>query len=143
MRLWSVHPRHLDRIGLVACWRESLLAQAVLTGATRGYRAHPQLERFRAAPDPIEAIGAYLSTLHADATERGYRFDGAKIVSPARTAAPLPLTEGQLVYEWGHLGRKLEARSPADAARWATATAQAHPLFSLVDGGIETWERPG
>ena len=47
MRLWSVHPLHLDRQGLTACWREALLAQAVLAGRTRGYRAHPQLERFR------------------------------------------------------------------------------------------------
>ena len=60
MRLWSVHPRYLDTAGLTACWREALLAQKVLTGATRGYRRHPQLERFlpgsalaaQAGPDP-------------------------------------------------------------------------------------------
>jgi hypothetical protein len=41
-----VHPRYLDTAGLTACWREALLAQKVLTGGTRGYRRHPQLERF-------------------------------------------------------------------------------------------------
>ena len=47
MRLWTLHPKYLDARGLVALWRESLLAQAVLAGRTRGYRSHPQLERFR------------------------------------------------------------------------------------------------
>jgi hypothetical protein len=37
---------YLDGRGLVALWREALLAQAVLRGRTRGYR-HPQLARFR------------------------------------------------------------------------------------------------
>ena len=54
MRLWSLDPAHLDRQGLVACWREALLAQAVLAGRTRGYRHHPQLERFRVVPGPVE-----------------------------------------------------------------------------------------
>jgi len=30
MRLWSIHPKYLDRQGLLAVWRESLLAQSVL-----------------------------------------------------------------------------------------------------------------
>ncbi|WP_396134581.1 pyrimidine dimer DNA glycosylase/endonuclease V [Cellulomonas sp. ATA003] len=51
MRIWSVHPRYLDRQGLTAGWREGLLAQKVLTGTTKGYRNHPQLRRFRAAGD--------------------------------------------------------------------------------------------
>ena len=41
MRLWSLHPAHLDRQGLIACWREALLAQKVLAGLTTGYRSHP------------------------------------------------------------------------------------------------------
>ncbi|HEU5178767.1 MAG TPA: pyrimidine dimer DNA glycosylase/endonuclease V, partial [Burkholderiales bacterium] len=32
MRLWSLHPKYLDARGLVALWREALLAQAVLRG---------------------------------------------------------------------------------------------------------------
>lgn len=43
MRLWSLHPQYLDAKGLVALWREGLLAQAVLAGQTRGYKRHPQL----------------------------------------------------------------------------------------------------
>ena len=33
MRLWSLHPCYLDPAGLVAVWREGLLARAVLRGA--------------------------------------------------------------------------------------------------------------
>lgn len=33
MRLWSVHPGWLDAKGLVAAWREGLLARAVLADA--------------------------------------------------------------------------------------------------------------
>ena len=36
MRLWSVHPQHLDVRGLVALWREGLLARKVLLGETNG-----------------------------------------------------------------------------------------------------------
>jgi hypothetical protein len=38
MQLWTLHPKHLDVRGLVALWREALLAQKILCGATRGYR---------------------------------------------------------------------------------------------------------
>ena len=75
MRLWSLDPALLDRQGLVACWREALLAQAVLLGRTAGYTAHPQLERFRAHPDPTAAISAYLHGVRDEATRRGYQFD--------------------------------------------------------------------
>ena len=71
MRIWSLHPRYLDRQGLTACWREGLLAQAVLAGRTRGYRQHSQLERFRTQPDPVAAVGAYLEAVAREAADRG------------------------------------------------------------------------
>jgi hypothetical protein len=43
MRLWSLHPQYLDPAGLVAVWREGLLARAVFAGQTTGYKHHPQL----------------------------------------------------------------------------------------------------
>jgi hypothetical protein len=141
MRLWTLHPRHLDAAGLTALWREALLAQAVLRGRTRGYRHHPQLARFRAAPSPRAAINAYLAGVHAEATARGYRFDRSKL---GRTRATLPLvaTRGQLDYEWQWLLDKLRRRSP-EAWRRARASAgpDAHPLFALVDGPVSDWER--
>jgi hypothetical protein len=68
MRLWSLHPKYLDARGLVALWREGLLAQAVLRGRTNGYVHHPQLERFRAESSPLGAIADYLRGVHGEAT---------------------------------------------------------------------------
>jgi Pyrimidine dimer DNA glycosylase (EC 3.2.2.17)/DNA-(apurinic or apyrimidinic site) lyase (EC 4.2.99.18) len=60
MRLWSLHPKYLDKLGLLGLWRESLLAQKVLLGKTKGYKNHPQLIRFKKTEDPILYIGTYL-----------------------------------------------------------------------------------
>ncbi|MFF2494150.1 pyrimidine dimer DNA glycosylase/endonuclease V [Agromyces sp. NPDC058064] len=142
MRIWSVHPRYLDRQGLTACWRETLLAQAVLEGATRGYTNHPQLERFREAADPLGAIGDYLAAVAAEAGERGYRFDAAKVHRRSAPPVAIEVSTGQLALEWRHLMAKLEARSPELAVRWAEVGApEAHPLFAVVDGPVASWER--
>lgn len=112
MRLWTLHPRYLDAKGLVALWREGLLAQRVLQGGTRGYRRHPQLIRFLAAPEPMAAIASYLLAVEAEAGARGYRFNrGLILTPPARD--PIQETEGQLLLEWRHLKAKLAVRDPA------------------------------
>jgi hypothetical protein len=142
MRLWTVHPRHLDAAGLVALWRESLLAQAVLLGRTRGYTQHPQLQRFRTAADPVESIAAYLRVVADEAASRGYTFNSARIVASGSAIRSIPETKGQLLYEWEHLGRKLRRRSPAwyrDQVVGAQPTW--HPLFRIVAGGVRDWER--
>lgn len=138
MRLWSVHPKYLDPQGLVALWREALLAQAVLAGKTRGYTRHPQLDRFR---DDPKAISAYLRAIAAEARERGYRFDESK-VPRVRDRAPIAVTEGQLRYEWQHLRAKLRVRN----AEWhgrtrGVALPEPHPLFVVVAGPVAAWER--
>lgn len=141
MRLWSLHPRYLDARGLVALWREGLLARAVLRGKTRGYRHHPQLQRFRAHPAPRAAVSAYLRGVVAEADARGYAFQRSR-AGRARTALRLTVTRGQLEHEWRHLMRKLKARSPGVHARWRTLPApRAHPLFRVVPGEIASWER--
>src|SRR6187200_28759 len=106
MRLWTLHPKYLDTIGLVALWREALLAKAVLRGRTVGYRNHPQLERFRASGDGVASINAYLAVVHAEALRRGYRFDASKLRG-RHTSAQLSGTRGQLDFEWSHLLAKL------------------------------------
>lgn len=141
MRLWTLHPRYLDPRGLVALWREALLAQQVLLGRTRGYRAHPQLTRFRARPDPAAAIAVYLEGVLAEAAVRGYRFDAAKIGSPGATEK-IAETEGQLRYEWEHLRAKLAARDPArHALLRRVRSPEPHPLFTIVPGPVRDWER--
>lgn len=141
MRLWSVHPRYLDAQGLVALWREALLARAVLRGATAGYRRHPQLERFRAHRAPRSAICAYLAAIHAEACSRGYAFDEGKI-GPLRVVEPIAVTRGQIEYEWQHLLAKLAQRSPAHHHRWRLVRMpECHPIIRRRPGRIETWER--
>jgi hypothetical protein len=141
MRLWSLHPRYLDPQGLVALWREALLAQAVLSGNTLGYRNHPQLERFRSQSAPRSAIGSYLQGIHAEAVTRGYSFDRSKI-SRVRIQAPVLVTAGQVQHEWHHLLQKLAVRNPALYEQWhSTSAPECHPLFRLQPGPIESWER--
>ena len=141
MRLWSLHPRYLDPQGLVALWREALLAQAVLAGNTRGYRNHPQLERFRSHVAPRSAISAYLQGVHAEAVTRGYSFDRSKI-GRVRIQAPILVTTDQVQYEWHHLLQKLAVRNPALYEQWRSISApECHPLFLLQPGPIESWER--
>ena len=162
MRLWSLHPRYLDPQGLVALWREALLAQAVLRGETKGYRHHPQLDRFYAQASPTSAIASYLREVHAEATRRGYAFDGSKIKpgrierqldhakrtkrdrSSRRSTLPgtIAVRSGQVAYEWRHLLAKLAVRNPAIHKKWRTlAKPQCHPLFKRRAGGVVSWER--
>ena len=141
MRLWSLHPQYLDPQGLVALWREALLAKAVLRGETRGYTRHPQLERFKAHPHPRSAINAYLHAVHAEATRRGYAFDRSKI-GPVRAVPSIAVSTGQLACEWQHLQDKLARRSPAALARWdGVLAADCHPLFHPTPGPVASWER--
>ena len=140
MRLWSLHPGHLDPRGLVALWREDLLAQAVLKWAARGYRHHPQLARFRAQSSPVSFIAEYLKAVHAEAVERGYRFDATRI-APAGTAGHIDVTRGQIDFEWRHLKKKLKVRALEWLEGQAAPPSQVHPLFRVVPGGVADWER--
>lgn len=141
MRLWTIHPKYLDAKGLVAAWREALLAQKVLAGATKGYRHHPQLIRFRAHADAVGAIGRFLVDLVNEAERRGYRFDATKILS-RDFRGRLPETRGQLLYEWKHLRAKLRARAPTIARAWRSIEMpEPHPLFRIVAGEVRDWEK--
>lgn len=141
MRIWTLNPRHLDRQGLVALWREGLLAQKVLQGLTRGYTHHPQLIRFREQGTPSGAMADYLRVVHQEARRRGYRFDGDRIAGE-RWGGRIPETRGQLLFEWHHLLAKVRGRSPEHFTTLQTLPGpEPHPLFTLVDGGIRGWEK--
>jgi hypothetical protein len=141
MRIWSLHPRYLDRQGLLACWRESLLAQKVLMGETKGYRHHPQLIRFRLCSVPLAAIASYLVFLAEEGEKRGYAFNRSKI-SSGRLADKIPVPTGQMLYEWAHLKTKLARRDPARLAQISgIEMPECHPLFELVAGNVEPWEK--
>lgn len=132
---------YLDARGLCALWREGLLAKQVLAGRTRGYRHHPQLERFRAHASPEAAIDAYLAEVLVEAQSRTYCFDETK-VRGLRVSRPMTETRGQLLHEWKHLLRKLRLRDPARyRALKKVAAPRPHPLFRVVAGGIRPWEK--
>lgn len=138
MRLWTIHPRYLDAIGLVSVWRKALLARQVLRGKTKAYRGHPQLQRFQEHPTPLSAINAYLRAVYDEAVARGYAFDEKKL-GPVRDKTHIPATDKQLAYEWKHLRGKLLERCPEKAKR--RGKLEAHPLFEVVKGPIAEWER--
>lgn len=141
MRLWTLHPRYLDAKGLVAAWREGLLAQKVLAGGTKGYRHHPQLIRFQSQPDPLAAIATFLEGLSAEACARGYNFNASKI-SKKRMRGRIAETQGQLLFEWKHLRAKLRVRAPRLARQFqGIMEPDPHPLFRIVPGRVRPWEK--
>ena len=141
MRLWSLHPGYLDAKGLVALWREGLLAQSVLLGNTKGYKNHPQLQRFKNSGDPLGAIAFYLAALCDEADKRGYKFNKNKIVAN-RNKSTLPVTRGQIEYEFKHLAVKLIKRHQESFKQLNTARKiKIHPLFKEIEGDKEDWER--
>jgi hypothetical protein len=141
MRLWTLHPKYVDPRGLVALWREALLARAVLLGETRGYKNHPQLDRFRSQKDPPSVINDYLVGVFDEAASRGYSFDSNK-VGPVLVVEQIAATSDQVEFEWKHLMDKLSSRSPLIYEKWRyVADPEPHPLFQIVPGGIEPWER--
>ncbi len=141
MRLWSIHPKYLDSKGLVALWREGLLALAVLQGKTKGYTHHAQLIRFRETDRPIDTMTVFLRYVFDESVKRGYHFDPKKI-QHAKAAMSLNVTTGQLLYELEHLRKKLKSRNLFGYKQLRNVVVpDAHPLFSEVPGDIEEWER--
>jgi hypothetical protein len=141
VRIWSFHPKYLDRQGLIALWREALLAQKVLRGETRGYKHHPQLLRFRSQYDPVAAIAKYLEYVFAEAVTRGYNFDRHKIEG-RRINVQIPVSRDQLLYEWEHLKGKLLSRDPERFREYQQVNEpEPHPLFKIAEGEVEDWER--
>lgn len=178
MRLWSIHPKYLDKAGLIAAWREALLAQSVLikgeysekrsmcyaqNGQPKGYYStktiitpyynHPQLERFKKCDYPLRALGQYLTEIYEEAKNRGYKFDANKIeYFYCFSVDNLTVTTGQLEYELNHLQNKLWLR---DKHQWyknkreserlsiyiTVKVIEPNPIFKVINGQIESWEK--
>lgn len=141
MRLWSLHPKYLDSIGLIALWREALLARCVLEGKTKGYQNHPQLQRFKNSESPLRAINFYLKEVYQEACKRNFCFDVDK-VDLSQTGIGITVTTGQLAFEVEHLKNKLQKRD-LDAYQLLCKLnkVEAHPLFKVIEGEIESWEK--
>ncbi len=141
MRLWAIHPEYLDAKGLVALWREALLAQNVLLGNTKGYKKHPQLNRFKNTSNPIGAIACYLRSIIDEADRRGYNFNRNKIVNKKNNSM-ITVTSGQVEYEFKHLLEKLRKRDPdLYLPLEGIEKIKVNPIFKKISGIIEEWER--
>jgi len=141
MRLWSLHPCYLDVKGLLALWREGLLAQKVLLGETRGYKNHPQLIRFKDTGNSQGAIATYLRAVVAEAERRGYEFDKTKIAKRSYRSH-IKVASDQLEYERQHLLAKLQVRDRDKFTELSNSQRiRLHPLFVKVKGPVADWER--
>lgn len=141
MRLWSLHPSYLDTKGLLAAWREALLAKKVLQNRTTGYKNHPQLERFKNHAVPINAINTFLMGILTESAARGYNFNAGK-VDQVTCCSPIPVTSGQIAFECEHLCKKLAVRDPVKKQALATSKEiRLHPLFTMIEGSIASWEK--
>ena len=141
MRIWSLHPKYLDAKGLVALWREALLAKNVLEGKTIGYRNHPQLRRFKMAIEPLEAINYYLHHIWIDANTRSYKFDKTKFLQ-INNVEVIDVSTKQLYFERKHLLNKLKLRDVEKYNEISVINSfETHPLFKPILGEIESWEK--
>jgi hypothetical protein len=141
MRLWSIHPKYLDSRGLVALWRESLLAKSVLEGKTSGYTNHPQLERFKKLKEPLVGINIYLETVFNEAKSRGYNFDKSKF-KKYQTEIKIEVSDKQIQYEFEHLKKKLEIRDMEKYTEIVNIEdIEVNPIFKKYKGEIERWEK--
>jgi len=141
MRIWSLHPKYLDAKGLVALWRESLLAKQVLEGKTKGYKNHSQLNRFKNSGNALDYINSYLTSVYENSLERGYNFNKNK-VNLDFMPTKLTVTDKQIKFEMKHLLKKLKTRDPERFHKLSRKIKiDAHPLFRIIDGEIEPWEK--
>lgn len=141
MRIWSLHPKYLDTIGLVALWRETLLAKKVLEGKTVGYKKHPQLDRFKANRNPLNAVNYYLKFIWLEAEKRNFNFDKTKFAEiPA--IEKIDVTKGQLSFEQNQLLEKLKIRDLKLYHQLINVSVfESHPIFKLTEGEVESWEK--
>lgn len=143
MRLWSLHPKYLDKIGLVALWREGLLAKKVLEGSTKGYKNHPQLIRFKDNTNCLDLINSYLYFVYLESCDRNYKFDINKI-KKIKLYNHIDITDGQLQFEFQHLQNKLFIRDPKkykENMQINTNELILNPVFCLIKGKIAQWEK--
>ena len=106
----------------------------------QGYKNHPQLNRFKAEDNPLEAINQYLAEVWDEATRRGYNFDRNKIDFDFQKIK-IDVTLGQLQYEFNHLLKKLEQRDPERYKQFEKLKmVDCAEIFDVKEGEIEKWE---
>nr|MDA3929795.1 hypothetical protein [Prolixibacteraceae bacterium] len=100
-----------------------------------------QLERFKTTKNPINTINFYLESIWLEATRRRYNFDKSKF-ERVLNIEQIDVTSGQLNFEKKHLLTKLKIRDLKKYDEFAgVSDIEIHPLFHLIDGEIESWEK--
>lgn len=102
----------MDVKGFVALWREGILAQKVLRGKTKGWKNHPQLNRFKKHPNPVLAIGTYLRYIYEESKRRDYEFNENKIYQESNDLEPVKVSRDFVSKEIEQLKEKLKTRDP-------------------------------
>ncbi len=119
-----------------------MLAQKVLCNKTKGYKKHPQLERFKQHSKPLEAIGFYLYNVYKEGRKRGYSFKKDKIIRINKSVKPIKVSQGQISFEVNHLATKLKKRDMKSFnIILEIKKIKLHPLFISTKGVIESWEK--
>ena len=129
-------------MGLGAQWREGILAQKVTEGKTKGWKNHSQLDRFKYHSRPMKAVGYYLKEIHNESLRRGYNYNYSKILFPDSAVDPIPITSGQIEYEFMILQERLKVRTPKKyEENLGVSELEVHSLFTIVPGLPEKWEK--
>lgn len=122
----------MDKHGLIALWREGLLAQKALNGGAKGYQNNPQLVRFKRQDNPLKAIGTYLSFVAAEGARQGYKLNHEKILYPNFDEAVIEADLGQVAFEKEHLKDKLKRRDVIKFEELSSSkTIDANPIFNI------------
>ena len=132
MSLCTIHPKYLDKQGLISLWREGLLAQKVLNGEVNIQLNSPLWEKLKKSQNPLRAIGAYLSFVAAEGARRGYKFSHEKILYPNFESYEIKVKPQDLIFEMTHLRNKLKMR---DQHKWdeisKVSEVSPHPFIRL------------
>ena len=144
MRIWSLHPQYLDQKGLGGQWEEGIIAQNTLFFQEGKYLNYPVLHRVKAHQEPVAWIGMYLNEILKEANvNRGYNYND-QLIKQLKPTLPMPVTRGQLYYEWTLLQGRLQKRDPVKMSLNDGVdinNIKANPMFYVIDGDIEDWER--
>jgi hypothetical protein len=161
MRLWSLHPSLLDSFGLAQLWLDCLKAQKLLEEIP--FRTDiPELLRFSRYTASLDVLAWYIEGVWNEAKRRNLNFcfnrnyihlpvninninekKGVEIKPPK--SIQIPVTDGQLWFEYRKLLSQLEHRDPVMynillSFDDMNGLPPVHPLFKDIQGNIETWD---
>ncbi len=88
----------------------------------------------------MAAVDTFLRGIYEESCIRGYTFSAGKF-GEGHAYGTMTVTTGQLELEWAHLLAKLVHRDPERRSKALGLRPRPHPLFRVVPGPVEPWER--